>query len=161
MLPALRLSAALSFFLLLLFGCAHEPAKPTTGFAPEEAEKAVKTALSMIGRPYKYKGDSPEGFDCSGLVQYSYLTAGVELPHGTKALRNITRPIGKDLQKGDLLFFSERGKKFSHVGIYIGGNEFVHAPSSSKKVRKDDLSDPHWQKTFVEARRLYSDNDRK
>jgi len=155
MLPALRLSVILSFCLLSFFGCAHEPAKPATGFNPETGEKAVKTALAMIGRPYKYKGDSPEGFDCSGLVRYSYLTAGLDLPHGTTALRNITRSIGKDLQRGDLLFFSERGKKFSHVGIYIGGNEFVHAPSSSKKVRKDSLKDPHWQKAFLEARRFY------
>jgi len=113
----------------------------------------------MIGRPYKYKGDSPEGFDCSGLVQYSYLTAGLEVPHGTRALRSISRLTGKDLQKGDLLFFSERGKKFSHVGIYIGGDEFVHAPSSSKKVRKDSLNDAHWKKTFLEARRLYYNNN--
>lgn len=159
MLLTLRLSAALSLFLLLFFGCAHQPAKPTTGFNPQTGEKAVKTALAMIGRPYKYKGDSPEGFDCSGLVQYSYLTAGLELPHGTAALRNTTRPIGKELQKGDLLFFSERGKKFSHVGIYIGGDEFVHAPSSSKKVRIDSLKDSHWQKTFLEARRLYQDSN--
>ncbi len=151
---------AILSLIMLSSSCSSSPVKSEgeTGYSPVMGEKAVKTALSMIGRPYKYKGDSPGGFDCSGLVQYSYLTAGLEVPHGTKALRNISRLTGKGLQKGDLLFFSERGKKFSHVGIYIGGDEFVHAPSSSKKVRKDSLNDPHWKKTFLEARRLNYDN---
>jgi len=156
MLLMFRLNIALSLFGILFISCAHQPVKPATGFTPDMGEKAVKTAISMIGRPYKYQGDSPEGFDCSGLVQYSYLTAGLELPHGTTQLKGLSRPVGKNpLQKGDLFFFNERGKKYSHVGIYIGGNAFVHAPSSSKKVRKDELSDPYWRKTFVEARRFY------
>jgi murein DD-endopeptidase len=143
--------------MILLSACASSPVKPgtETGYTPVMGEIAVKTALSMIGRPYKYKGDSPEGFDCSGLVQYSYLTAGLEVPHGTRNLTTISRPVGNNLlNKGDLLFFNERGKKYSHVGIYIGGDEFVHAPSSSKKVRKDSLKDSHWKKTFLEARRF-------
>jgi cell wall-associated NlpC family hydrolase len=150
-----RLSITLFLFVLLFIGCAHQAVKPVTGYTPDMGEKAAKTAVSMIGRPYKFQGDSPEGFDCSGLVQYSYLTAGLELPHGTTQLRGVSRPVGKKpLQKGDLLFFNERGKKYSHVGIYIGGTAFVHAPSSSKNVRKDDLSDPYWKKSFVEARRF-------
>jgi cell wall-associated NlpC family hydrolase len=142
--------------MISITGCAHQPpVKPVVGYTQAVGGKAATTALSMVGRPYKYRGNSPEGFDCSGLVQYSYLTAGLEVPHGTSALKNVSRPVGKRvLQKGDLLFFDERGKKFSHVGLYIGGTSFVHAPSSGKKVRKDDLTDPYWKQSFVEARRF-------
>jgi murein DD-endopeptidase len=153
---ARRLSVIVTLLIVSFIGCARQPPmKPVTGYSPDIGGKAAKNAISMIGKPYKFQGDSPEGFDCSGLVQYSYLAAGLEVPHGTSALKNVSRPVGKHpLQKGDLLFFDERGKKFSHVGIYIGGNSFVHAPSSGKKVRKDDLTDPYWKQSFIEARRF-------
>ncbi len=109
----------------------------------------------MVGKPYKFKGDTPAGFDCSGLVRYSYMTAGLDLPHGTTALRQLSHSISlRDLRSGDLLFFNEEGKKNSHVGIYTGGNWFVHAPSSGRHVRVDNLQDPYWQEHFLEARRL-------
>jgi cell wall-associated NlpC family hydrolase len=76
------------------------------------------------------------------------------VPHGTRALRNITVPTGETLQIGDLLFFNERGKLFSHVGIYLGGDIFIHAPSTGEKVRKDSLDDPYYKDHFVEARRF-------
>jgi cell wall-associated NlpC family hydrolase len=137
-----------------LSACASAPVRPATGYTPAIGEKAARTAAAMTGRPYKYKGDSPEGFDCSGLVRYSYLSAGLEVPHGTKQLRGVTKPVGtKYLRKGDLLFFNESGKA-SHVGIYLGGDLFVHAPSTGGKVRKESLSDPHWKKSFLEARRF-------
>lgn len=117
-------------------------------------EQAAFTAISMIGRPYKYRGNSPAGFDCSGLVQYSYQAVGIDAPHGTEALFNSTRPIEGDLQTGDLLFFNERGKKYSHVGIYLGNDAFVHAPGTGGRVRKDSLQDPYWKKSFLEARRF-------
>ncbi len=152
-----RLGSFTPFFVcMLLAACASAPpVKPVTGYTPAMGEKAAKTAVSMIGRPYKFKGDSPEGFDCSGLVQYSYLSAGLEVPHGTDALRRVTKPVTlKSLQKGDLLFFNERGKKGSHVGLSLGGNFFVHAPSTGGKVRKDSMTDPHWKKSFLDARRF-------
>jgi len=96
----------------------------------------------MIGRPYKYRGNSPAGFDCSGLVQYSYLAAGLDVPHGTKALMEITLPIDEGMQIGDLLFFNERGKKYSHVGIYLGDDAFVHAPSTGEKSGKTASTTP-------------------
>jgi len=138
----------------LSFGCTLAPVKPVTGYTPAIGEQAARIAVTMAGRPYRPKGDSPEGFDCSGLVQYSYLAAGLNVPHGTKALLATTQPVKKGLLKGDLLFFNEDGKKASHVGIYLGNNTFVHAPSSGKKVRKDSLKDPYWEKSFVEARRF-------
>jgi murein DD-endopeptidase len=147
--------SAAGILLMLAAACAAAPVKPVTGYTPAVGEKAAKTAVSMAGRPYKFKGDSPEGFDCSGLVQYSYLSAGLEVPHGTSALRRVTKPVGlKSIRTGDLLFFNESGKKASHVGIFLSGNLFVHAPSTGGKVRKDSLTDPYWKKSFLEARRF-------
>lgn len=157
------LSLCLSIFLLA--GCASILVKPATSNTPDTSEKAehIDTtlgekaafiAVSMIGRPYKYKGNRPAGFDCSGLVQYSYLAAGLDVPHGTKALRAITLPTGENMLIGDLLFFNERGKKYSHVGIYLGGDIFVHAPGTGGQVETESLEDPHWKRSFIEARRL-------
>jgi len=149
-------AAAIYCITLLSLGCAHtSPEKRIEGYSFSAAEKAADTALTMVGRPYKYRGDSPAGFDCSGLVRYSYLAAGVNVPHGTKALRKATHFISyHDIQKGDLLFFLQEGKKYSHVGIYMTDNLFVHAPSAGKAVRIDTLLDPFWKKQFLEARRF-------
>jgi cell wall-associated NlpC family hydrolase len=149
----------------ILTACASATTIPPSDYSPaneEKAgniettigEKAAFTAVSMIGRPYKYRGNGPAGFDCSGLVQYSYLAAGLDVPHGTKALRTISLPTGENMQIGDLLFFNERGKKYSHVGIYLGGDIFVHAPGTGGQVETESLEDPHWKSSFVGARRL-------
>jgi cell wall-associated NlpC family hydrolase len=128
---------------LLFTGCASAPSKRVTGYSASAGDKAADTALTMIGRPYKYRGDMPAGFDCSGLVRYSYLTAGIDVPHGTKALRNSTRSVGlRNARKGDLLFFIQEGKKYSHVGIYVGNDQFVHAPSTGGFVRQDSTPTP-------------------
>lgn len=150
------LNKVLAAVLVLLFaGCASQPVREGESYSFAKGEKAVATARTMLGRPYKFKGDTPEGFDCSGLVRYSYLTAGMDLPHGTGPLRKVSSPVARrDLRKGDLLFFDQEGKKYSHVGIYAGGDKFIHAPSSGKSVRMDSLQDAYWKKHFVEARRL-------
>jgi murein DD-endopeptidase len=137
-------------------GCASpQPPKHVEGYTVAVGDKAASTALTMVGRPYKFKGDSPAGFDCSGLVRYSYLVAGIEVPHSADALKAVTRPVlGRDMRKGDLLFFTELGKKYSHVGIYEGNEKFVHAPSTGKHVRIDSLKDPYWKKHFLGARRF-------
>ena len=151
-----RIACGVIFCVIFLsaIGCATFPTQPVTEHMPTTGEKAALTAVSMIGRPYKYKGDSPAGFDCSGLVQYSYQAAGLDVPHGTKALMNRTRSIDGNLQTGDLLFFNERGKKYSHVGIYLENDTFVHAPSRGGKVRIDSLQDAYWKDHFVDARRF-------
>lgn len=147
---------AAGFCALLLSGCASSPAvRPITGYTPGIGEKAARTAESMVGRPYKYRGETPAGFDCSGLARYSYLKAGLDVPHGTKALRGATRAVSKrSMQRGDLLFFDEKGGPYSHVGIYTGNDCFVHAPSSGKKVRKNCLHESYWEKHFMEVRRF-------
>lgn len=153
--PLLTIAVILCLIMISI-GCASAPVKPVTGYTPAVGEKAAKTATAMVGRPYKYKGDSPEGFDCSGLVRYSYLAAGLDVPHGTEQLMKLTQPVGmRGARRGDILFFNERGKKSSHVGIYLGDNLFVHAPSSGGKVRQNSLNDPHWKKSFIGARRFF------
>jgi cell wall-associated NlpC family hydrolase len=142
--------------LLLFPGCATTPTKRVNGYSASTGGKAAATALSMIGRPYKYTGDTPAGFDCSGLVRYSYLTAGMDLPHGTSALKNLTRSVGlRNARKGDLLFFVQEGKKYSHVGIYVGDDKFVHAPSTGGFVRKDSIASPYWKKHYLDTRRFH------
>ena len=119
------------------------------------ADRAAGQAAKMVGKPYKFGGSSPTGFDCSGLVQYSYRQAGVAVPHNTDKQRRASRPVKvADLRRGDLLFFDQEGKKNSHVGIYLGDGRFVHAPSSGKKVRANRLDQPYWKKHLSEARRL-------
>ena len=109
----------------------------------------------MVGKPYRYGGNSPSGFDCSGLVQYSYDRAGVSVPRTTRSQLKAGTPVAAhSLREGDLVFFDQEGRKYSHVGIYIGDGRFVHAPSSGKKVRIDRLDKRYWEKHFVAARRM-------
>src|SRR5688572_25751252 len=137
----------------VLAGCASSPNAPVTDLA--SADRAASSALKMVGKPYRYGGSSPAGFDCSGLVQYSYKQAGVSLPRSTDELLRTSVPLrGMNLRRGDLLFFDQDGKKKSHVAIYLGEGRFVHAPSSGKSVRTDRLDSPYWKKHLSEARRI-------
>lgn len=142
--------------LLALAACASAPPQPASPKAPGASARAAAYALKMVGKPYRYGGASPSrGFDCSGLVQYSYRRAGVKLPHNTAAQRRLSKPIRRaDLRRGDLIFFDEKGGPDSHVGIYLGDGTFVHAPSSGKKVRRDRLDAPYWRQHLSELRRI-------
>jgi cell wall-associated NlpC family hydrolase len=118
-------------------------------------EKVLKIARSMIGRPYRYRGETPVGFDCSGLVRYSYMASGIDVPHATIELKAASRKIDStDLREGDLVFFQRNGKEFGHVGLYAGDDLFIHAPSRGKSVRIDSLQDPYWKQRFSGARRF-------
>lgn len=141
--------------LYVLAACGHAPAENPSEMT---GNRAANLALAMVGKPYRYGGNTPAGFDCSGLVQYSYGRSGVNLPHGTDELRRATRPISRGkLQRGDLLFFTQEGRKSSHVALYIGDSRFVHAPSSGKKVYVAGFDDSYWQRHFTEARRPDTD----
>jgi cell wall-associated NlpC family hydrolase len=108
----------------------------------------------MIGTPYRYGGRTPRGFDCSGLVQYSYSSAGVKVPRTSLGQYSAAMSISlTDAEPGDLLFF-RYDQKISHVAIYLGDERFVHAPSSGKQVSVDSLRNPHYQQHFVRAGRL-------
>ncbi|HJW81770.1 MAG TPA: C40 family peptidase [Acidiferrobacterales bacterium] len=139
--------------LLLAGGCASTPVADAPGSARHR--EASDIAASMVGKPYRYGGNTPRGFDCSGLVQFSYKRAGMDVPRSTETQRGKSRKVSvSGLARGDLLFFSQEGKYSSHVGIYLGGKRFVHAPSSGKRVRVDSLADAYWQKHLVDARRF-------
>jgi murein DD-endopeptidase len=155
-----RVRAFTLVLMLLLAGCASPQRTPvssagSTRPTAELRDDAAMHAQTMVGKPYKYGGTSPAGFDCSGLVLYSYKRAGLVLPHSTDRQRALSRPIKvADLRRGDLVFFNQEGKKYGHVGIYIGDGRFVHAPSSGKSVRSDRLDTPYWRKHLSEARRI-------
>ncbi len=128
--------------------------------APTDTQKhqhpAVDIARKMVGTPYRYGGSSPEsGFDCSGLVYYSYRNAGIKVPRTTQKLYRDTFKVDpRALQPGDLLFFNIEGK-ISHVGIYVGGMRFLHSPSSGKAVSYASLSNPYWREHLIRAGRLF------
>jgi len=139
--------------MLLATGCASTPVADTPGGARHQ--QASEVAASMVGKPYRYGGGTPQGFDCSGLVYFSFKNAGMNVPRSTETQRGKSRKVsGASLARGDLLFFNQEGKYSSHVGIYLGGKRFVHAPSSGKRVRVDSLTDSYWQKHLVETRRF-------
>ena len=153
--------ALLIIAILALAGCSSTPQRAPTAAAGstkpslERGEQAAGYALTMVGKPYRYGGSSPKGFDCSGLVMYSYKNAGLALPHNTDKQRSASRSIKlAELRRGDLLFFNQEGKKYGHVAIYVGDGRFVHAPSSGKSVRSDRLDSPYWKKHLSEARRI-------
>jgi len=143
--------------LVFVASCASAPhSQAPLQVSRTAADQAAGQAAKMVGRPYRFGGSSPSaGFDCSGLVQYSYRHAGITLPHSTDRQRSASRLVKvADLRRGDLLFFHQEGKKHGHVGIYLGAGKFVHAPSSGKTVRSDRLDSPYWKKHLTEARRL-------
>jgi cell wall-associated NlpC family hydrolase len=113
------------------------------------------TALSLRGAPYRNGGADPAGFDCSGFVKYVFEQHGVGLPRETK--RQFETGEGVDpatLAPGDLVFFSTVAPGASHVGIAVGGDQFVHAPSSNGVVRVESLSSQYWSSRFIGARRI-------
>jgi cell wall-associated NlpC family hydrolase len=118
----------------------------------------VGTALTLRGAPYRDGGAGPSGFDCSGFTQYVFARHGVTLPRGVREQFRIGRNIRpKDLEPGDLIFFTTTDPGVSHVGIAVGGDEFVHAPSSAGVVRVEHLSSSYWSARFIGARRVGTD----
>lgn len=112
-------------------------------------------ALSMVGVPYRYGGAHPsEGFDCSGLVYYTYTSNGHVVPRTSRAQFSAARKIPlAQAEEGDLLFFQDQ-EKLSHVGIYLGDGRFVHAPSSGDTVRVANIDAPYYQRHLVAVGRL-------
>lgn len=122
--------------------------------------KVVGRAHQLIGTPYRWGGSSvSQGFDCSGLLVYLFRSeAGVHLPRTTASmLQSKARTIArKDLKSGDAVFFRHNGgARRKHVGIYIGGDRFIHAPRAGKTIRIDSLSNRYWGKSFLTAKRFH------
>ena len=117
-------------------------------------DRAAAVALQQVGSPYRYGGSDRSGFDCSGLVHYSYGRAGKPVPRTTSGLWRGTDPVQPaNLKAGDLLFFDIEGK-MSHVGIYIGDLRFVHAPSSGRSVSVERLDAPFYRSALLRGGRF-------
>ncbi len=152
----------LTLLLLALAGmtaCTGPPMQErlSTGvIGPAARAAAAATAASMIGTSYRYGGASAAGFDCSGLVVYSYAKAGIRtLPHSAARLEQRSQTVAlSNLEPGDLLFFRMSGRKTSHVGIYVGDRAFVHAPSSGKRVERVSFDHVYWGPRIRRAGRL-------
>ena len=114
------------------------------------------TALSLRGAPYKNGGVDPAtGFDCSGFVKYVYEQHGLNMPREVREQFRVGKNVDKDqLEPGDLVFFSTIAPGASHVGIMIGGDQFVHAPSERGVVRVESLTQQYWASRFIGAKRV-------
>jgi cell wall-associated NlpC family hydrolase len=127
------------------------PESDTVVAPPPTHSGVVGVALGELGQPYVWGGSAPGGFDCSGLVMWAYAQVGVSLPHSSYAQYGYGVPVSRDqLQPGDLVFFDGLG----HVGIYIGGGQFVHAPHTGDVVKISSLDESWYSATFVGARRI-------
>lgn len=136
-------------------GEAQVGSEAAAGTVPSSSAEVVVGALALIGSPYRYGGRTPAGFDCSGFVGYVYgETLGVSLPRRSEEMvRSGTELERGALAPGDLVFFNTLGRRFSHVGIYIGDGRFVHAPARGGRVRVERMSDPYWAGRYNGARR--------
>ncbi len=135
------------------------PAPPATRSAPPSPPVArtpiVATALTLRGTPYRNGGSDPSGFDCSGFVQWVFARSGTRLPREVRDQYDAGRKIDlREVKPGDLLFFETVSRGASHVGLAIGGNQFVHAPSSRGVVRVERFTTNYWAHRFVGARRV-------
>lgn len=127
----------------------------TAGSIPVDGYALSGTALSLRGVPYLNGGSTPSGFDCSGFVQYVFGQNGVALPREVREQFRLGRTVDRDrLEAGDLVFFTTVAPGASHVGIALGGDQFVHAPSRSGVVRVEHLTAPYWSNRYVGARKI-------
>ena len=141
----------------ILFGCVSTP-KPTAQTPSPKANinlQVVRDALSLKGISYQYGEETPEqGFDCSGFVQYVYGRHGVHLPRTAYEMATSLPALDETLREpGDLVFFNTTGRPYSHVGIFIGRNRFVHASSAQGEVLVSELDTPYWSKHYLGTRR--------
>ena len=153
---------------ILLVACSSTPptpekspeslSEPTRIEYSETGQEIVLFALSLIDTGYRFGGKNPEaGLDCSGMVAYIYnKSAGVKISGSAADIARKGRAVDRGrLRPGDLVFFNTRNASFSHVGIYIGDDRFVHAPSSNGRVRIDPLGATYYAKRFEAARRYF------
>jgi len=147
----------------VLGGCASGPVQPSgrdVAVAPPARELTLgdavaEIAMGMVGTPYRYGGTDPrQGFDCSGLVFYTYGQAGHQVPRTSRELFRAARKIALgEAGAGDVMFFQDQ-EKLSHVGIYVGDGLFVHAPATGQKVTVASIDAPYYQRHLVAVGRL-------
>lgn len=170
---------AVALATLMLHGCGGSSVKPSTNniarLPPQpvtpskslvglkdrnKATDVIMTAFGLIDIGYRFGGANPDaGLDCSGLVIYVFERAtGLKLPHNAAQIAEVTRPIERtSLRPADLVFFNTQNRPFSHVGLYIGDNRFVHAPNSRAKVKVSSLDDRYYAAHYEAARTVFFD----
>jgi cell wall-associated NlpC family hydrolase len=139
----------------------RETPVPAAGQGPsiataDRGAAALLAAESRIGSPYRYGGAGPDAFDCSGLVAYAYGQVGIKVPRTAAQQYALARPVPRrDLRPGDLVFFRLSGRAVSHVGIYAGEDQFVHAPQTGGEVRMASLDDEWYSERYAGGGRPY------
>lgn len=128
---------------------------------PLFAQGPVDLAAGLIGRPYVWGAEGPRAFDCSGLMQYVHRRVGITLPRRAIDQSRVGAPVGRRLQRGDLLFFASDTRKslVTHVGIYEGDGAMIDASKRYGRVRRDNLNDRYWVERFMFARRIGDGRD--
>lgn len=127
----------------------------STAAVSKSGNSLISYAYKFIGKPYVWGAEGPKSFDCSGFTQYVYKAFGVSLPHYTGSQIGKGSSVSRsNLSQGDLVFFNTDGSSVSHVGIYIGDGEFIHASSGSRKVTVSNLGQSYYNSKYVGARRI-------
>ena len=140
---------------LLLTACATSP-RHDDPLTQARGEGIAAQALAQLGKPYRYGGEGPDAFDCSGLVHFTHQAVGIDTPRTTVDQFHAARRIElRAIEPGDLLFFRIDSAEISHVGVYIGGGQFVHAPQSGRPVERRPLDDSYYRARLVAAGRLF------
>ena len=150
------MAAAASALSLWLTACAGQQPRPAV--RPPvwtRATAVVRTAESLLGAPYRPGGADPQGFDCSGLVWYSFARHGIALPRNVARLWTAGRPVDRhDVRPAELLFFATTGAGPTHVTLAIDTSRFIHAPNARGVVRVESLSSSYWSGRLVGVRRI-------
>jgi len=154
---------ALASGALAASACASQPQRirvlpPTTATgvdAKDQGAAIARTAQTLLGAPYREGGSLPDGFDCSGLVNYVFARHGIAVPRDVRRQASAGAPVDRgDVAPGDLVFFATTGSGPTHVGIAHGGGRFIHAPKGGDVVRIESMSAGYWTLRFVMARRV-------
>jgi cell wall-associated NlpC family hydrolase len=166
--PTVRFLPLIAFSAAVLSACSSlPPSGPTTRPSPqveyftlvdpESAREIVMMSFSLVDTGYRFGGRNPEaGLDCSGMVSYVVeQVSGRRLPHNAAEIAALTRPVPRDeLRPGDLVFFNTGNRPYSHMGIYLGDDRFIHAPSSQGRVRIESLGSTYFARRYDGARTL-------
>ena len=164
----LSLRVVLATLALLAAGCSTAPYRPPantrapvtppaqTPAPTEPGAEILRVANGLVGSPYRYGGSGPREFDCSGLVFYVHEQLGIRVPRTAAEQAAAASPVDAlALAPGDLVFFTESGSQITHVGIYAGHGQFVHAPKSGRPVSYGSLLDDYYLHNFAGAGRFY------
>lgn len=156
-LPLFKAIFKASIFILALIALIAT-SQETQAYPVTKIQSIIQTAKHQLGVRYRRGGDRPEvGFDCSGFVSWVLAQNGIELGRSSPDMaRQGVKITRNELQPGDLVFFTSnrKRKRVAHVGIYLGGGEFIHAASNNRRIQVNDLSEDYWSRHYYGARRI-------